>query len=60
MFACAYMYMDFCDVHLLSLCVCVCVSEPDLGGQPGWLPRAHCFLKGPAVFIMIFMFYGFS
>ena len=54
MFACAYLYMDFCDVHLLSLCVCV--SEPDLGGQPGRLPRAHSFLRGPAMFIIFSSF----
>ena len=38
-------------------------TVPDLGGggegQPGWLPRAHCSLRGPTVLIMIFMLYGY-
>ena len=55
-FACAYLYMDFCDMHLLSLCVCV--SEPDLGGATGAAAQGPQLFEGPRRVHNVFMFYG--
>ena len=45
-------------MHLLSLCVCVCVSEPDLGGATGAAAQGPQLFEGPRRVHNIFMFYG--